>query len=138
MIKKMIILRGLPGSGKSTRARAQSGKVDGSVVCSNDDYFKRGGRYKFDRNRLHLAVSDCERKAEAACSEGAPLVIIDNTNIKRKSFQAYVEMGEKYGYDVEVLIVGSLAKGVFERYHKRNTHNTPLYIIKDMAAKWER
>ena len=39
-------MRGLPGSGKSTKARKIAGQF--GVVYSTDDFFMVNGEYKFD------------------------------------------------------------------------------------------
>lgn len=46
----MVILRGCPGSGKTTLAQQIVG--DTGVILSSDDYFQRGNRYEFDHNKL--------------------------------------------------------------------------------------
>jgi len=60
----MFLLRGLPGSGKSTLV-GQLGRVyPESVRCSADDFFLSSqGGYHFDRNLLKEAHADCQQKA---------------------------------------------------------------------------
>ena len=57
--RRCIIMRGLPGSGKSTRARQHVAAAAGagSTVCSADDYFVAlgGGKYRFDPRQLGAA-----------------------------------------------------------------------------------
>ena len=46
MSAKIILMRGLPGSGKSTRARELQKKIKDSVIVSRDDIrFMMFGRY---------------------------------------------------------------------------------------------
>ena len=45
MTKKLIINRGIPGSGKSTSAKKLAPKEQ---IFSTDDYFMKNGKYIFD------------------------------------------------------------------------------------------
>ena len=65
---KLIIMRGIPGSGKTTLARKiedlamRSGyKITG--ICSADDYFVKNGKYVFDGKKLGEAHKFCQSKA---------------------------------------------------------------------------
>ena len=49
-MKELILLRGLPGSGKSTFA-----EVIGGFRCEADMYFMEDGEYKFDITRIEKA-----------------------------------------------------------------------------------
>ncbi len=62
--KSLIILRGLPGSGKTTLAHLIS--ADGQhPVFGIDDYFTDGdGNYHFDHLKNHLAYKHCETRTK--------------------------------------------------------------------------
>ena len=70
----MIVLRGLPGSGKSTLCRkivetySKNSKID-VVVCAGDEFFTDPitGEYKFDPEKLELAHMLAQEKASNAC-----------------------------------------------------------------------
>ena len=49
-MKKLILVRGCSGSGKTTFAGLLS-----EYVISADDYFTKNGEYKFDATKLHFA-----------------------------------------------------------------------------------
>ena len=69
----MLILRGLPGSGKSTLCKkiAKSFRTEEreTVVCSGDDFFTdpKTGKYKFDGSKLIEAHNSAKSKAIEAC-----------------------------------------------------------------------
>ena len=91
---KVIIMRGISGSGKSTYAKQLSKEYD-AVICSADDYFNKTGNYIFDRNKLKEAHGECLLKADGNLQEGRS-VIIDNTNVKKWEYQKYIELANKY------------------------------------------
>lgn len=71
----ITILRGIPGSGKSTWAKAQ----ENVVICSADDYMvDADGNYSFNITRLKHCHAKCFEKAleHVALND----LIIDNTN----------------------------------------------------------
>ena len=46
MDKKLVILVGLPGSGKSTKAKELAGTE--GIILSTDEFFMKDGEYQFD------------------------------------------------------------------------------------------
>ena len=130
-MKKLFIIRGLPGSGKSTVVK----QYIGATVCSADDFFMIDGKYVFDRSKIGQAHAACRSKAIDAMMAGVEQVVIDNTNTQRWEYLPYVELSAQYGYEVEVIAVGNLHD--VELYAKRNVHGVPLAAIKKMAARWE-
>ena len=133
-------MRGLPGSGKSTRARELQEK---GVIHSTDTYFTNPltGEYKFDfkktkeyhQNNLEAAIESMEA--------GISPVIIDNTNTQRWEFQKYLDAAEEFGYDVKIETLDptnyseDFIKELAERQKK--THNVPEQVIIDMLKRWE-
>lgn len=104
----MIILRGLQGSGKSTHAKLYNTKA----ICSADDYFVRGGEYRWYGSGLFKAHKWCIRKCERHLKNGTPRIVIDNTNVRARDLRPYQDLAKEYGYDVHVVIVENRHGGV--------------------------
>ncbi|XP_069108210.1 2',3'-cyclic-nucleotide 3'-phosphodiesterase-like [Argopecten irradians] len=127
----MFIMRGPPGSGKSSLVRQLESIYKSTVVCSADMYFMTNeGQYKFDASHLPYAHKDCQDKAKAACSRGNKVVVIDNTNIKRWEMKPYIDMAKAYNY--VVIIVEPRTKWRFdaEELAKRNSHGVKAEDIR--------
>ena len=135
--KTCVILRGLPGSGKSTRA-AELVKSGGAVVCSMDDYWTRGGRpYKRVPEKWKASQQFCEEQAAGAFKSGAPLVVIDNTNLKRSTVEHYTEMARQHGYEVRIETIGKFDKESCKLYAARGIHDVPLATVERMAEGFQ-
>lgn len=139
-MKTLIIMRGIPGSGKSTIAKnlmiehmKQTGVT--GVILSTDQQFMNGDNYDFDQSKLGWAHRRNQELAEEAMSRGTNLVIIDNTNLSQKERKPYIDFGKQYGYTIIVRDVDTpWAKDAVECY-KRNTHNVPFPVIERMLEK---
>jgi predicted kinase len=136
-VKKLLILRGLPGSGKSRFIDMLVGDLKTKVVCSADDYFMKDGKYCFDAAGLGEAHKQCREKAERAMDNYADLVVIDNTCTRRWEMEPYFGLAERYGYEVTEVTVGRVCPGVINKYHLRNNHGVPETTIEKMVNQWE-
>lgn len=127
MSKRVIIMRGIPGSGKSTYVR---NRFPGALVCSADHYFEQSGEYKFDASKLSEAHSACLRRfVRAVAHYGSLLVVVDNTNISAAEIAPYFQLAQAYGYEVTIYTVECQPAVAA----KRNVHGVPEATIERMA-----
>jgi predicted kinase len=130
--KKLLILRGAPGSGKSTWITGNIAKqysAEEYVICSADNFFVANGNgtYKFDPRLLGKAHGQCQYLANKAMESGLSLVVIDNTNITPKEYKPYIEMAAKHGYQVFQHVLN----GNFN-----NTHGVPEDKVASMRMRF--
>lgn len=100
----LILMRGVPGSGKSRRAKSLSG-FDPCKVFSTDEYFERmeGGYLKnWAVNKLFVAHRWNQDRVRDAIAAGVDPVIVDNTNLKMKLVRIYYDMAVEAGYEVRI------------------------------------
>ena len=143
---KLVILRGVPGSGKSTRAQEvmEEEGYGFKTIVSADCYFIRpDGKYDWCASSLGNAHKWCQKQAEDAMRgheiwAHRTIVIVDNTNIKRKDFKVYTQLAEKYGFEVEEVVVGNFDEESVKLYAERNSHGVPLATIQRMAERFEK
>ncbi len=134
---KMFILRGLPGSGKSTKTHEIIKQEGSSKVCSADHYFIRpDGIYDWNPKLLKQAHFWCYNNARQGCQQGST-IIIDNTNIKRADMQPYLDLATEFKYDVEEIVVGKFDEESCKVYAERNVHDCPLDTILKRAKLFE-
>jgi len=124
-MKQLILLRGLPGSGKSTFAN-----LLGGIHVEADQYFMQDGEYKFDASKLKQAHNWCKLRVEHSMEDGADKITVSNTFTQEWEMDAYFELAEKYGYQTSCLIVEN-------RHDSKNIHGCPDDKIKQMRNRFE-
>ena len=125
----MVVMRGLPGSGKSTVVSAISRLYPRAVVCSADHYFLRDGRYEFDPALLKSAHQECQDKARAACEAGERLVVVDNTGVRRWELVTYFKLAQSYNYTVIVVEPRTPWRFNVNQLAAKNTHGVQRLAI---------
>lgn len=132
---KVVVLRGIPGSGKSTYAmavlKAQVPTGDEGLIVSADRYFEHDKQYRFDPTKLREAHQQCQRNYLYAVSKDYyHMVVVDNTNVKAEDMAIYVDVAIALEHDLDIVtFVCPPALG-----HKRNVHGVPLSTCVAMAT----
>lgn len=141
-MKKVIIMRGIPGSGKSTYIKEH---LSEALVCSADDYFEELAALN-DTSYLEEFKIYLVPRAHAFCRDSfnhatevmdEPLVVVDNTNIRNWEYEEdYVDSALRRGYEVQIVEI-PFSRDMAEEYHRRNKHGVPLEVIKRMMEDYE-
>jgi predicted kinase len=140
--QELIIMRGIPGAGKSTKAKSLVGQ---GIIHSTDDLIEKTGDYREffakmiadkDFTALSRMHSQNLKDAIASLKAGKTPVIVDNTNIKLNEPKAYVVAALEMGLaDNNIKFVDIGAAGIeAEELAKRNSHGVPLDKIEMMIA----
>ena len=141
--QELIIMRGIPGSGKSTKA---NGLVGEGIIHSTDTLIEElTGDYVGYFTKMAESGDWSEHgkmhqrnflKARRSMSEGISPVIIDNTNIKVSEPKKYIEAALNMGFNesnIKFVDVGD-GRQTIEVLAERNTHGVPLKTIKRMLT----
>ncbi len=128
--KNLILLRGLPGAGKSAIAHLLSEKGK-HPIFSIDDYFTdSNGDYRFQFDKNHLAYSHCEQRTATAMQEDAEIIFVHNTFVYDWEMEPYFKLSAKHGYTLFVLTV--------EKHHtKENIHEVSEEQLNKMVEKYK-
>ncbi|XP_074995917.1 NEDD4-binding protein 2-like 2 isoform X2 [Calonectris borealis] len=135
--KLLLILRGLPGSGKSTLSRILLGQSRDGIVFSTDDYFRQQDGYAYNAAQLGDAHDWNQKRAKQAMEQGKSPVIIDNTNTQAWEMKPYVEVALEKGYRVEFHEPDTWWKFDPEELEKRNKHGVTREKIAQMLERYE-
>ena len=133
MNKVMYIVRGLPGSGKSTFANIVWNEY---AICEADKFFyDKEGNYNFDASKLREAHEWCKQEVETRMQDNQnnpqyyPEIVISNTFTQEWEMEAYFDLAKKYEYKVISLIVEN-------RHGGKNVHGVPDEKIEQMRNRF--
>ncbi|KAL8577093.1 hypothetical protein ACOMHN_002172 [Nucella lapillus] len=130
----LVIMRGLPGSGKSFLAK----KIQGSgQIFSTDDFFMRNGRYRFSAEQLPVAHQWNKQRVIRALEKRVTPVIVDNTNMQFWEMYPYGRMAYTRGYIIEILEPDTPWNFKPSRLAKLNSHGVEKDAIQRMLERFE-
>jgi predicted kinase len=133
MAKFAFIMRGVPGSGKSTTAKYLAG--DGGIVHAVDSYHcDANGNFLWSDDLADERYQKNFEDFSESCKMNRPVVVCDCINIEKKDFQKYVDVARENGYITSTVV---LDKPNSVEAHKRNKHSVAGVQIEDMLKRWE-
>lgn len=125
---KLILIRGLPGSGKTTFAKKLLQQLPNTVHFEADMFFmSKHGKYVFQANRLPLAHQWCMRKTKQALTRQKN-VVVSNTFTRQSEMQFYLDLAHDLGYELSIYVTTGTWPSV---------HQVPTDMIEKMRARWE-
>ncbi|NWR39081.1 N4BP2 protein, partial [Tachuris rubrigastra] len=134
----LVLLRGVPGSGKSYLARNLLEDNPGGIILSTDDYFNKNGQYHYDPSCLGEAHDWNRKRAKEAFEMGISPIIIDNTNIQAWEMKPYVALAQQFKYKVVFREPDTWWKFKPKELERRNIHGVSKEKIKRMLERYER
>lgn len=130
----LFLVRGLPGSGKTTFATAIWNDY---AVCEADKFFyDEEGNYNFDPTKLKEAHAWCKNEVESKMIEHQnnqqyyPEIAVSNTFTQEWEMEDYFKLAEKYGYKIVSLIIEN-------RHGSQNVHGVPEEKLQIMKNRFE-
>lgn len=124
-MKTLFIIKGLPGSGKSTIAQ----QVAPLANAAADDFFDEYYNGKFIPQKIKNAHEWCRLEIQRFMEIGHPVVAVHNTFTQPWESKPYFDLAEKHGYMVHSIIV--------ENHHgNRSIHQVPPETVAKMKERF--
>ena len=122
----LFIVRGLPGSGKSTFAKTLGGQhYEADMFFIDED-----GNYKFDGTKIKDAHKWCQSFVKTDMMLEYPKIVVSNTFTQEWEMKPYMDLAKEHGYKVFTIVVEN-------RHGGNNVHNVPEDKIEQMANRFE-
>lgn len=117
---EIVLIRGLPGSGKTTVAK----NMNGYEHFEADMFLLVDGVYVYDASKINAAHNWCVAKAKESLEKGLN-VVVSNTFVTLWEMDRYIKLGYPYR--------------VIEMKNRwKNLHGVTENKIEDMANRWEK
>ncbi len=127
---EVILMRGLPGSGKSTWIQSLRGKTSLHVVSADLFFMNAQGNYEFKQEKIAEAHNQCLCEFVDVCQEQrAETIIVDNTNIATWEISPYYRLAEIFGYIPRIV---RMECSSVEKAFRRQKHGVPLELMYKM------
>lgn len=123
-MNNLILIRGIPGSGKSTIANLMS--VD--VVLEADLYFEKHA-IQFDKSKVKDAHKWCAEQTETAMKNKLSIAVA-NTFVEQWEMQPYFDLAAMHDYQVHSIIVEN-------RHGNSSVHGVPIEKITNMVNRFQ-
>lgn len=102
-MRKLTIIRGVPGTGKSTLAEALTAQSPSTIVHLEADMFhSQNGKYEFDFDLIGASHRWCIASTRIFLCRGKD-VIVANTFTKLTEMLPYIECALNHGHELEVV-----------------------------------
>ena len=135
MRKKIaIIIRGIPGSAKTTFADLFS-SFEGCKIHSVDNlHLDSNGDFSWNESESSSLYKKNLNNFSKDCEKGFPIVISDCVSYKHSHVEDYAEIAKKFGYRSYVVNSEPIS---LSSSKKLNSHNVPDEKLKLFYRNWE-
>ncbi len=131
--KFAFVMRGVPGSRKSTTARFLAGAR--GVIHAVDDYHTQdSGVFFWDDDKAEEYYEKNYQAFVKSLDAGAGIVVCDCINVTREQYYKYVQAARDRGYTTATV---TMAAPTPAQAAAANQHDVTLEQITEMYENWE-
>ena len=125
MKQRLTFIRGVPGSGKTTRALTMTG----TLIEADHFFINQQGQNQYNARFIKDAHAWCQLEMKRHLLSGRD-VIVANTFVKRWEVLEYLHAANTLGLDLDIAVIE--VQG-----HFNNVHNVPKSVVEKMRREFE-
>jgi predicted kinase len=126
MEKILYIVRGIPGSGKTTFAK----QLTSNVFEADHYFYDNDGNYNFIASEIKEAHIECQQFVGYAMESGILKIAVSNTFTQEWEMEPYFELAKTHGFKIFSIVVEN-------RHGGTNVHDCPEDKIELMRNRFE-
>jgi len=126
-MKELVLLRGIPGSGKTSTAKVMESM--GALIVAADDFHMKDGAYNWKPERVGFAHKMCQEVTMEAMSDEKEVIVVHNTFTTDREMAEYFSLADRFGYTVRTLVVEN-------RHGGTNNHSVPDATLDKMENRF--
>lgn len=130
-MKTLVLVRGLPGAGKSTFVEdllSMTHPGAGKSIAA-DDFMMEDGEYVWKKEKLFMAHSKCRSTVELWMRGNTSLILVHNTFSTPSELQPYIDLASRYEYRVHSVVVENRHEGC-------SVHNVPQETLDKLLIRF--
>lgn len=124
----IIIVIGLPGTGKTTFSRGLAEYLDALHLNTDIIRDQLALRGQYDRKTKNLIYKTMQDKAAAALQEGQK-VVLDGTFYKKRLRKNYLKFAKKLGQPIKWIELKATEKAIKDRVQQKRTYSEADYEV---------
>jgi predicted kinase len=125
----LYLIRGLPGSGKSTFSEKLASNLLGRRYEADMFHYNEDGVYDWKPERVAKAHSWCQDKVRRDMEDMFMDIVVSNTFTTEKELKPYLELAAEHGYKVTSLVVEN-------RHGNSSIHGVPEDTMAKMKNRF--
>jgi tRNA uridine 5-carbamoylmethylation protein Kti12 len=131
--KFAFIMRGVPGSGKTTTAQMLAG--ESGIIHAVDIYHTdEQGNFLWSDELAEARYQKNFEEFVKSLDLQIPIVVCDCINVTRIEYLKYVRASQERGYTTSTVTMCPISP---ESSEKRNKHDVTAEQVKEMYERWE-
>jgi predicted kinase len=137
--KKLIVLRGVPGSGKTSWVSNYiKTHPNESVIAINDyDFFFNEDKYQLNVSQIDEARSNSMTNFLEAITQNYDTIIINNINNRFYMYVNYILISASFGYKSTVFTIPCNNEHELYMFQSRNKYKIPMTYARNVYNDWD-
>lgn len=127
--KEVIILRGVPGSGKDNYIyhNQQKKNIKYFININSDKHFyDTHNNYVFNRQDINKHKETCLSEYITSLKVGIPTIYINETNEQKWMYENMISLAKLFNYKVSIVEMVCSNREALSYFNVRSSHNVPM------------